>query len=59
MVRIGAATYTGWTRASSPIPLPFAPADKHGGGTSIGRPRVAVADVDGKILEETQNGPVY
>src|ERR1700730_9251714 len=33
-------------------PLPFAPAQKHGSGASIGRPRVAVTDIDREEFEE-------
>ena len=32
--------------------LPFAPSQKQGGGMSVGRPRVLVANVDGEEFEE-------
>jgi hypothetical protein len=37
-------------------PLPFTPAHEHGGGASICRPRVFVANVDGEELDEAKRG---
>jgi len=39
-------------------PLPFTPAQEGSRGPRIGRPRVAVADVDGEEFEEAQRAVV-
>jgi hypothetical protein len=39
-------------------PLPFTPAQRHGGGASVCRPRVPVANVDREELEEAMRGAV-
>ena len=38
-------------------PLPFAPAQKHGGGASIGGAGVAVTDIDGEEVAEAVAAP--
>jgi hypothetical protein len=39
-------------------PLPFTPAQKHGGGARVSGPRVPVANIDREEIEEAKRGAV-